>query len=125
MFTIEPDNTIHITRGDIGALEVSAMKSETESYIFQPGDVVRLRVFVKKRHDLVVLMKDIHVDEETEIVSIPLLKRDTTIGEIINKPAAYWYEVELNPDTIPQTIIGYDTNGPKIFKLYPEGGDLV
>lgn len=125
MFTIDSDSTIHITRGDIGVIEVSAMKSETEPYVFQSGDVVRLRVFTKKRHDLVVLMKDIHVDTEAETVSIPLSNSDTAIGEIINKPVDYWYEVELNPDTAPQTIVGYDLKGPKIFKLYPEGGDLV
>lgn len=35
----------------------------------------------------------------------------------------YWYEVELNPETEAQTIIGYDEDGPKIFRLYPEGDD--
>ena len=125
MFTIDSDSTIHITRGDIGVIEVNAMTSETEPYVFQPGDVVRLKVFTKKRHDLVVLMKDVHVDAEVEMVSIPLFKSDTTLGEIINKPNEYWYEIELNPDTNSQTIVGYDLKGPKIFKLYPEGGDLV
>lgn len=123
MFVIDSDKVIHITRGDIGTIEVSANKSEDEAYIFQPGDEVRLRVFVKKNHENVVLMKDVRVESEGETVDIPLLKSDTTIGEIINKPVDYWYEVELNPKTNPQTIVGYDRDGPKIFRLYPEGGD--
>ena len=52
---------------------------------------------------------------------ISLNKEDTTIGDIINTPIDYWYEVQLNPETNPQTIIGYDENGAKIFRLYPEG----
>lgn len=44
---------------------------------------------------------------------------------MVNKPTDFWYEVELNPDTAPQTIIGYDKEtGAKIFRLYPEGGDM-
>jgi hypothetical protein len=50
-----------------------------------------------------------------------LSKEDTKIGKKVNKPVDYWYEVELNPDTYPQTIVGYDEDGAKIFKLYPEG----
>jgi hypothetical protein len=32
--------------------------------------------------------------------------------------------VEVNPEIQPTTIIGYDEDGAKIFKLFPEGGDL-
>lgn len=125
MFIIDADMTVHITRGDIGVIEVSANKSDTELYIFQPGDIVRLKVFVKKQHDNIVLTKDVTVEEETDKVTINLFKSDTEIGGTINKPVDYWYEVELNPDTTSQTIVGYDKNGPKIFKLYPEGGAAV
>jgi hypothetical protein len=125
MFRIDDDMTIHITRGDIGVIEVSANKNEHELYTFVPGDIVRLRVFPKKRHEDVVLVKDAHIETETQTVSIILERNDTKLGEIINKPAVYWYEVELNPDTSPQTFIGYDANGPKLFMLYPEGGDRV
>lgn len=125
MLTIDAKNTIHITRGDIGAIEVTAMKSATEALTFRPGDIVRLNVFVKKKHEAVVLRKDVAVNYATEVVSIPLTKTDTKIGDIINIPEDYWYEIELNPDEAPQTLVGYDINGPKIFRLYPEGGDLV
>jgi hypothetical protein len=33
--------------------------------------------------------------------------------------------VELNPFTNPQTIIGYNDDGAKIMRLFPEGKDIV
>lgn len=124
MFTINDDLSISITRGDVGVIELSADKDENGSYTFKPGDVVRLRVYPKKKHESVMLMKDVLIETESETVDINLDKNDTKLGGIINKPTVYWYEVELNPDTTPQTLIGYDENGPKLFTLYPEGGDL-
>ena len=123
MFTITADKHIYLTRGDMAVIEVSACMTESEPYIFKVGDVVRLRVFTKKQHDDIVLTKDVVVDEETTTVDIQLDRQDTKIGGVINKPVDYWYEIELNPDTEPQTIVGYDSDGPKIFRLYPEGGD--
>ena len=121
MFVIDSDLTIHITRGDAALFSVSANKGEA-SYEFKPDDVVRFKVFAKKDCANVVLKKDITVTETADKVRIALDSEDTKIGEVISKPADYWYEVELNPDTNPQTIIGYDENGAKVFKLYPEGG---
>lgn len=123
MFEVNPDGSIHITRGDVGLLSVFANVSKDEPYIFKPDDVVRLQVFEKGAHDKVVLTKEIDVTKRTMYVDITLESQDTKIGGIINSPVDYWYEVELNPDTVPQTIIGYDTKGPKIFRLYPEGDD--
>jgi hypothetical protein len=123
MFTIDTEQTIHITRGDIGVFEIRTNNHSGEPYVFKTGDVVRFKVFVKNRHDSIILCKDVIVPEENDVVSICLDKSDTKIGSIINKPIDYWYEVELNPDIAPQTIIGYDINGAKIFRLYPEGGD--
>jgi hypothetical protein len=59
-----------------------------------------------------------------EEVEIFLGEEDTKIGEVISKPKDYWYEVELNPFDHPQTIIGYDEDGAKVFKLFPEGDDI-
>ena len=70
----------------------------------------------------IFIQKDVVVKEETTIVDIKLESEDTTIDELIYMPTNYWYEVELNPDTEPQTIIGYDDTGAKLFVLYPEGG---
>lgn len=115
--------SIYITRGDIATLEISANLTEDEAYTFKVGDVVRFKVFEKKNHSSVVLSKDLLIESETALAAIYLHSSDTRIGPVIDKPVNYWYEVEINPDTAPQTIIGYDTNGPKIFRLFPEGGD--
>ena len=123
MFEVNNDLSIHITRGDIGLLSVTA-DSGNAAYVFAKGDIVRFKVYEKKGCDCVVLMKDFTVEEETEKVDILLTGDDTRIGELIHKPKDYWYEVELNPDTNPQTIIGYDDNGAKVFRLYPEGKEI-
>ena len=124
MFSINNDKSMHLTRGDIAVIEIAASKSETEDYTFKEGDIVRFRVFEKNHYENVVIQKDVTVESETTSVDISLYKEDTKIGELINKPKDYWYEVELNPDTSPQTIIGYDVDGPKLFRLYPEGDDI-
>ena len=122
MFFIGEDSTIHITRGDAALITVSANADEGE-FEFEQGDVLRFKVFAKKNCADVVLQKDTIVTEPTKAVVIFVEKEDTTIGEVISKPVDYWYEVELNPETNPKTIVGYDDNGAKIFKLYPEGGE--
>lgn len=124
MFAINKDMSIHVTRGDTVAFAVAAAM-DGESYVFKEGDIVRIKVFERKNCDAVVLQKDFAVSEETTTVPILLAKEDTKFGDTISKPTEYWYEVELNPFTDPQTIIGYDEDGAKIFKLFPEGGELA
>lgn len=128
MFQINDDLSIYVTRGDAGVITVEAFVGDGDDaspYRFQPGDVLRLKVFGKKDCDNVVLQKDVGVTEEADSVDIALTEQDTRIGGTINKPLDYWYEVELNPDSDPQTIICYDEeNGPKVFRLYPEGREL-
>lgn len=123
MFKIDNDKTIHLTRGNIASIDVTANNDDGTNYIFQAGDVVRLNVFKNKDCGCIELQKDVTVEAETETVEVNLTGEDTRIGELINKPSKYWYEIELNPDTNPQTIIGYDIDGAKLFILYPEGGD--
>ena len=124
MFLINEDKSIYITRGDVAIIDITAEEADGTSHTFQKGDVVRIQVFEKKRHENVVLRKDVVAAAETGCMTIQLSAEDTTIGEIINKPVDYWYEVELNPDTAPQTIIGYDEDGAKVFRLFPEGSDI-
>jgi hypothetical protein len=112
-----------VTRGDAITISLTAMNG-LEPYIFVVGDIVRLKVFEKKACHCVVLQKDIRVTEESEVVDIALSGEDTKFGELISKPTDYWYEVELNPESQPQTIVGYDEEGSKVFRLYPEGGDV-
>lgn len=113
MFKID-GNTIHITRGDRGVIELTI-----DDYTFIIGDKVELRVYEKKGLEkLPVLSKAVTVVEESPTLDIELTTEDTAIGNIENKPKNYWYEIELNNNN---TVIGYDENGPKLFVLYPEG----
>lgn len=124
MFKIDKTTKqINITRGDIGCIEVKAKNEDGTDYTFQVGDIVRFKVFKKKDCGLVEIQKDVEVITAGTSVEINLTSADTKIGDIINKPTTLWYEVELNPNTNPQTIIGYDIDGEKQFVLYPEGND--
>lgn len=123
MFKINDDLSIYATRGDAMLFHVTA-ETDSGAYTFRQGDTVRIKVFEKKGCDCVVLQKDFPVEVEADTVEIMLTGEDTKIGELIHKPKPYWYEVELNPLTHPQTIVGYDEDGPKEFRLFPEGEDL-
>ena len=124
MFTITSDKTICLTRGDAANIMVSAKTPDKENYTFKNGDEIRFRILKKKDCSSVILQKSVLPAEDMDSVCISLSKDDTKIGDIINKPVEYWYEIELNPNTVPQTIVGYDDDGPKIFRLYPEGSDI-
>lgn len=123
MFVVNEDLSIYATRGDIVFFDVSADDHGTP-YKFQPGDIVRISVYGKKDAESVVLQKDFPVSEVSETVFIYLEEQDTKIGESISKHKDYWYEVVLNPDTVPQTIIGYDEDGAKVFRLFPESEEI-
>lgn len=133
MFDILKDKTILLTKGDIAVIEVNAtMKVKSESgsvnsigYTFQVGDVIRFKVVEKGRYDLVVLQREVVLESEATFADISLESSDTKSLEHINRPKDYWYEIELNPETHPQTLIGHDTDGPKIFRLFPEGCDDI
>lgn len=120
MFRINEDLTIECTRGDAATFTVGANVGGVP-YSFRVGDVVRFTVCTKKDYSDVVLQKDVTVTEETEAVEVTLEKEDTKFGGTISKATEYWYEVELNPETYPQTIIGHTDEGAKVFMLYPEG----
>lgn len=125
MFVIDNEKNIHLTRGDIVNITVSANTQDGTAYTFATGDVIRFKVVAAENCEKIEIKKDVTVESETQAVTISLTKDETKIGEIINAPTDYWYEIELNPDTEPQTIIGYDEDGAKIFRLYPEGSDTV
>lgn len=121
---INEDKSIYVTRGDIASISLTAKNKEDGSdYTFKKDDVVRFTVYGRKDAERVLLQKEIPILEDSAAVQVFLAEEDTRIGEVISKPTDYWYEVELNPDTYPQTIIGYDEEGPKIFRLYPEGNE--
>ena len=115
MFKYE-EKTIYVTRGDQGSFTVAAD--------LNAGDVVRFKVTRKKDCEKVVCQRDFQVSAKTNSIEIVLDSEATRIGEVISKPTDYWYEVELNPDTDPKTIIGYDEDGAKVLRLFPEGADV-
>ena len=124
MFVVHNDMTIYATRGDVVYFPVEKKVGDAK-YQFQPGDIVRIRVCEKKNYSKVFLLKDFVVEEATTSVNIFLDKWEMKFGDIINKPTDYWYEVELNPDTFPDTIIGHNEKGAAVFKLFPEAKDVV
>lgn len=123
MYKLNEDLSIYVTRGDAVLLDVKANNKDGTPYTFVPGDLVRFKVCKKKNTSVVVLQKDFPITTITQSVQVFLSKDETKIGTTISKPVDYWYEVELNPLSEPQTIIGYDEDGAKVFKLFPEGAD--
>lgn len=118
----EEDLSIYVTRGDVVLFDVGANGKDGKPYTFIPGDNVRIKVYKKKKVTDVVLVKEFPITTATQKVQIYLSGNETKFDEPINKPTTYWYEVVLNEDTEPQTIIGYDPDeGAKLFILLPEG----
>lgn len=123
MFKIDDKKNIHITRGDIGTMNVKAKDQEGGEYEFKANDIVRFSIYEKGNMAKVIRQIEKTVESATTTVAINLTSEETRIGDIINKPVNYWYEIQLNPDTNPQTIVGYDIEGAKLFILYPEGAE--
>jgi hypothetical protein len=116
MFVVNEDKSVYVTRGDVCEIPVS--------HQLHAGDTVRIKITRKKDCEGVVLQRDFNVGEDTMSFVIFLSGDDTKLGEVISKPTDYWYEIELNPDTYPETIVGYDDDGAKVFRLFPEGKDV-
>lgn len=115
MFEIK-DKTIHLTRGDKATIGMTL-----NDYIFKVGDIIEFKVYrANELEKAPVLVQTVTVEQEAESIDIELTSEKTTIGEIINEPVEYWYEIKLNGN---QTPFCYDKKGPKILILYPEGAD--
>jgi hypothetical protein len=97
---------------------------EKEAFKFRAGDTITFRVYAKKNCTDVVLENIFNVENEAEEYWIYISGDDTKFDEVISKPKDYWYEVVLNEDTIPQTFIGYDNDGAKLFRIFPEGEEV-
>ena len=122
MFVVNEDNSIFCTRGDVVYFSIKAEKDGVD-YEFQPGDMIQAKVYSKKNCKNVVLQKNKTLSEATKLVEFALDTAETKFEELISKPKDYWYEVELINEIGVQTIIGYDEDGPKLFRIYPEGDD--
>lgn len=115
--------TIKLNRGDSLSLNLSITLEDNSNYTFKVGDTIVFSIYKKgKMNEDAVLLKEINVLEQSESLSISLTNEETKIGELINKPLEYWYEVELNNQ---YTVIGYDDTGAKLLILYPEGSKIV
>ena len=115
-------STIMVNRGDVLNLTLNLTNGENP-YTFQVNDKVVFSLYYpNKLNEDAILLKEVTVDAETQSVDISLTSEETKIGELINKPVDYWYEIELNDQ---YTVIGYDENGAKILKLFPEGSKLI
>lgn len=114
--------TIKLNRGDELNINLTIKKDDGSDYVFQVGDIISFAIY--KQKDLngkALLLKEIEISSETSNVEISLTNDETKLGNIINQPMDYWYEIELNNK---YTVIGYDEDGAKIIRLYPEGGKL-
>ena len=126
MATIDANYNIETNRGDMLALDFKFRRKTTgEFHMFQAGDIIRFKIMKKNSVDDVILQKDITIEDVSDIVKLVIPSEDMKIGELINKPVDYWYELELYPDTPSSvTLLGYTkAKGPKILTLTPEGGD--
>ena len=114
--------TISVNRGDQGqSFDFSIPIDDGSFYTFQVGDVIMFGVYNRnKLNEDALLLKEYTIDEAKTKVTLNFDKDDFVIGDLINKPVIYWYEIQLNNNT----IIGYDENGAKEFILYPEGSDI-
>ena len=124
MFKINSETKqVNLTRGDIASFKIKAMNDDGTYYQFKTGDVITLAIYEKKNLENTKLKKGVIVAEPSEDVILNLTSEDTKLDELTNKPIEYWYEITLKNTNSndEQTIIGYDENGAKIFKLYPEG----
>ena len=131
--------TIKINRGDYLPIRLRAKQPKRdqdgeiiydennnpvlEPYIFQTGDEIKFGIYKANRYSKdALLLKQTTVEEETEFVEFTLTNEEMKIGDLINRPKKYWYEVTMNGG---QTLIGYDENGPKVLLLYPEGSEVI
>ena len=114
---------IKINRGDVLNLTLNLTLDNGTAYTFQPGDVIVFSLYNKGAlNKEAILLKTITVSEERANLDITLTSEETKIGDLINKPVDYWYEIELNNQ---YTVIGYDDDGAKILTLFPEGSKVI
>lgn len=110
--------TIKCTRGDRGSINIKKQDDKGNFENFIKGDKVIFSIKNNFSDSEPVFRKIVEVEEDSEFVTFELTKEDTTLEDLISSPKEYQYDVSINDDL---TIIGYDDDGPKIFRLYPEG----
>lgn len=118
MFKIE-GTTIMLTRGDAITIDFSVEEQEFE---FRKGDRLKFSVYKpRKMQEPPIFEKNIIVDKTTKIVEINLTSEETkTLAEMKSRIIELWYEIEFNGMT---TTLGYDEEGAKLIKIFPEGSE--
>lgn len=114
---------IRVNRGDKLSINVSIKANDNgDSYVFKSNDKLSIGVYKEDGFDKdPVLFKEFNPKEGDTIYPMKFTGEETKIGDYINEPVDYWYEIVLNDY---ETILGFDDNGPKIFRLYPEGMEI-
>ena len=114
--------TIKLNRGDTLNINLTIKKEDGTDYSFEEGDKITFSLYNKgKLNEKAVLLKEVQATPETTSINIYCNNEETKIGELINKPIDYWYEIEINNE---YTILGYDDEGAKLLKLFPEGSKI-
>ena len=109
MAKMDENYNIETTRGDVLSFNVKTInKNDNTPYVFQVGDVIRFKIMEANNCEQILVQKDVIVSEISKSVLLTIPSDEMKIGNIINTPVDYWYEVELNPDTDSRiTILGY------------------
>lgn len=115
---VDENETIHINRGDKLLLEYSIDNGDT-NYVFNEGDYITFAIYGSgKMNEFPFVFEKFIPTAGSDIVNIEIPSEKMKFGDYINKPKTYWYEIQLNNE---ETTTGYDKNGAKELKLYPEG----
>ena len=115
------NDVIHINRGNRLLFDYS-IDNNGSDYVFEEDDIVTFSVYRKlEMDDEPVVNKNFAPEVGTTMVSIDIPNEEMRIGEPINQPEEYWYQIRLNEDVVS----GYNSSGPKKLILYPEGKRIV
>lgn len=113
---------IKLNRGDTLNINLTIKKEDGTDYSFEEGDKITFSIYNKgKLNEKALLLKEVQATPGTTSINIYCTNEETKIGELVNKPIDYWYEIELNNEF---TILGYDDEGAKLLKLFPEGSKI-
>ena len=121
MAIMNSNYNIECNRGSMLSVTYKFRRKTDGMFItFENGDIIRFKIMEKGHNENVILQKDFEIAEHTDSVNIMIPSDEMKIGEIINKPVDYWYEIELNPDK-PSTItlLGFTkATGGRIFPQF-------
>ena len=116
MLTID-NKEISLSKGDKGVIQFD-MTQDGEPVILDGTDKITMAIYEEENLDkdpLKVIEAEINLDEN--IAEIPINEATTDFVPEDNMPFNYWYQIEWAGNV----VIGYDKEGPKTFRVYPQG----